>query len=197
MSLPWYWTPLLFVLLLAVPRVIAWCLRSDATGRPLRVPVQRPLFEPDSLAPAHAVLADFWARCGDHPGPCPKAQQAVCDLEQRYGVVLPEDFRAYLLTTAPAADYWDEGDGTWWSPERIRNIPEEYGHVLENPAIAARAERCLFFLDHLAWCWAWAICCEPGPDHGKVALIIGEGFWVADTFSDFVRAYTRDPMSVS
>lgn len=61
------------------------------------------------------------------------------DLEQRYDVVLPEDFRAYLLTAAPAEDHWDEEGGIWWSPARIRTIPKEYARPLENPAIAAWA----------------------------------------------------------
>jgi hypothetical protein len=195
MSLPWYWTPLLLASLMALPGIIAWCL--DGEKRALPTPTCKPSFEPDPLAPAHAVLASFWARSGDHPAPCPKAELAARDLKQRYGVVLPEDFRAYLLTMAPAADYWDEGGGIWWPPERIRNIPEEFRHPLGNPEIAAAAERCLFFVDHLCWCWAWAICCEPGPNHGKIALIGGEDQWVADSFSDFVRSYTRDPMSMS
>ncbi len=159
-------------------------------------PPKPPAFEPDPLAPAHAVLASFWARRGDCPTPYPDAEDAVRDLEQRYGIVLPKDFRTYLLTTAPARDYWDEGDATWWSPERVRNIPDEYEHSLKNGVIAAQAACCLFFADYLIWCWAWAICCAPGEDYGKVALIsVGED-WVADSFGDFAQAYTRDPMSV-
>lgn len=198
MSLPWYWTPLLLLaLLLAVPRVIAWRLNRDGTGRSLPIPVQTPPFESDPLAPAHLVLASFWGRRGDHPAPCPKAERAVRDLEQRYDIVLPEDFRVYLLTTAPAEDYWDDSDGIWGAPENIRSIAEEYVHAVREPRIAARATGCLFFADYCAWFWAWAICCEPGPDYGKIALIGGEDRWVADSFSDFVRSYTRDPMSVS
>jgi hypothetical protein len=52
--------------------------------------------------PAYAVLADFWAHGGDVPAPHGEAEGTVRDLEQRYDVVLPEDFRAYLLTAAPA-----------------------------------------------------------------------------------------------
>lgn len=130
------------------------------------------------------------------PSPFPAAEIAVRDLEQRYGITLPEDFRAYLLNVAPEEEHWDDGDAIWWQPSRIRNIPEEYEHPLGNPAVAARAGGCLFFADYMIWCWAWAICCEAGEDHGKVAVIGAGDRWVADSFTDFVRAYVADPLSV-
>lgn len=189
---PWF-PPLLFLAMV----VMTFFLTTDRKkSRASRAPIP-PAFEPDPLTPAHAVLAGFWAQDGDLPAPYGEAEAALCDLEQRYGVVLPEDFRAYLLTIAPAEDHWDQEDGIWWSPKRIRNIPQEYAHPLENPAIAARAERCLFFIDHLAWCWAWAICCEQGADYGKVAVIGDKERWVAGSFSDFVRTYACDPLSLN
>lgn len=154
MSLPWYWTPLLLASLLVVTQVIARRLNRHTTGRPLPIPVQTPPFEPDPLAPAYLVLASFWARGGDYPAPCPRAEQAVRVIEQRYGIVLPEDFRAYLLSVAPAEDYWDDNDGIWWAPKNIRSIAEEYAYAVRDPGIAARSKGCLFFADYCAWFWA-------------------------------------------
>ena len=58
------------------------------------------------------------------------------------------------------------------------------------------AERCLFFADYMAWCWAWIICCEEGEDHGRVAVIGAGDRRVADSFTDFVKAHIADSMSV-
>ncbi|MBQ1497868.1 MAG: hypothetical protein IIZ38_06105 [Sphingomonas sp.] len=58
------------------------------------------------------------------------------------------------------------------------------------------AERCLFFADYMAWCWAWIICCEEGEDHGRVAVIGAGDRRVADSFTDFVKAHVADSMSV-
>ena len=61
-----------------------------------------------------------------------------------------------------------------------------------------KAGKYLFFADDMAWCWAWAICCDGGEDHGKVALIGGApDHVVARSFSEFVEAYVGDPLSVS
>ncbi|MBN8810126.1 MULTISPECIES: hypothetical protein [unclassified Sphingomonas] len=194
MSLQWPWTSLL-----AVMAVVSWIVVFRfGIGRPAKRPsLKRPLaFEADPLIAAHAMLAGFWAHGGDHPAPHADAETAVLGLERRYGIVLPADFRAYLLYVAPKEDHWDDGDAIWWPPTRIRNIPEEYAHALDNPAVAAKAERCLFFADYMIWFWAWIICCEEGEDYGRIAVIAAGERWVADSFTDFVKAYVADPMSV-
>ena len=110
---------------------------------------------------------------------------------------LPEDFRAYLLESAPREDFWDDGDAIWWNPERINNIPDEYDSEVSDPAIAASAVNCLFFADYMIWCRAWAICCSEGEDRGKVAVVGGSSDrWVADSFTGFIESYVRDPLSV-
>lgn len=48
----------------------------------------------------------------------------------------------------------------------------------------------------MIWCWAWIICCEEGEDYGRIAVIAAGERWVADSFTDFVKAYVADPMSV-
>ena len=90
------------------------------------------------------------------------------------------------------ADY-----GSWWTPARIKNIPDEYEHKISAPDIAAEAKTALFFLDHLMWCWAWAICCGDGPNRGRVFLIGNEDRFVADSFGEFVQRYINRWTSLS
>lgn len=125
------------------------------------------------------------------------AAVSVNDLEYRYGVTLPDDFRRYLLDAALAEDLYDDHETNWWAVHRIRNIPNEYEWSIGNEAIAQEAERFLFFADFLIWSWAWAICCSDGPNRGKVALIGGDPDWfVADSFAQFVELYLKEPASV-
>ncbi|MBB4837965.1 hypothetical protein HNP52_001016 [Sphingomonas kyeonggiensis] len=194
----WPWTSLVICVGVAVAyrAIVLLCgSRSVQTAQPL--PKKRGTFEADPSALPHATLAAFWAYGGDYPVPYPDAEKVVRDLERRHGIVLPDDFRAYLLTTAPKDDQWDGTDMIWWSLSRVRSIPEEYEHSLKNPLIAAKAERYLFFADYCLWFWAWAICCEAGEDYGKVAIIGAGDRWVADSFTDFVKAYVGNPDSVN
>ncbi len=196
MSVPWSLSSLLVVMAIAlVPRIIAVFVEPKVLPR-RSSPKRRDLFAVDPSLPAHETLARYWAYGGDHPKPFPAVETAIHDLEQRYGIVLPADFRTYLLHVAPEEDHWDEGDATWWPLSRIHNIPEEYEHPLKNPVVAAMAGRCLFFADYMIWCWAWVICCEEGDFYGKVAVIGSDDRWVADSFTDFVRKYVADPLSV-
>jgi hypothetical protein len=122
------------------------------------------------------------------------AGQEVEVLERRYSVRLPDDFKAYLLAQAPAQESWDDWAFGWWPVHRIRNIPDEYEHPVDNAAIAAEAPDYLFFADYMIWCWAWAICCSEGINRGKVAVIgAPRDHFVATSFSDFMSRYARDP----
>ena len=147
---------------------------------------------------AHKVLSDWWRLTGDAPTLANVGEATAEDIERRYGISLPEDFRLYLLHAAPREDFWDDGDASWWSPGRLKNIPDEYEYSIDDPRIAAKAQRYLFFADYMIWCWAWAICCEEGEDRGKVALIGGApDRIVASSFTEFLKAYIADPLSVS
>ena len=73
---------------------------------------------------AHTVLSGWWWATGDEPRLANVGETTIQDIERRYGVTLPEDFRLYLLHAAPSDDFWDNGDAIWWSPERLKNIPE-------------------------------------------------------------------------
>lgn len=122
----------------------------------------------------------------------------VARLEERYGIRLPEDFRLYLSTGAPASDAFDDALTLWWAPGRVCSIPDDYKSPVNDPAIAAEAGAYLLFADYMIWCWAWAVCCSEGPNRGRVALIAGspDGF-VADSFAEFVERYLRDPEAMA
>jgi len=129
----------------------------------------------------------------------PASEAKVAALEQRYHLTLPDDFRRYLLTACPEGENeWDTENTIWWPLHRIRNVPEEYEHPIQDERIAAAADKYLFFADYMIWCWAWAICCADGPDRGRVALIGGlPDRIVADNFDEFVDRYIRNWASVS
>jgi len=80
----------------------------------------------------------------------------------------------------------------WWPIARIKNISDEFEYQIGNPEIAKSASKYLFFADYLIWCWAWAICCDPGPHYGKIAVIGDQGKFVADSFEEFVDIVLRD-----
>ena len=147
---------------------------------------------------AHTILLDRWKTAGERVPKAPDGAAKASELEKKYDVSLPNDFRLYVTDCAPAEDIWDETDLTWWMPSRIKNIPDEYEHAITNPQIADRAHTYLFFADYCVWFWAWAICCDDGPDRGKVALVTGrDDRVIAASFTEFVKAYVADPMSVS
>ncbi|KQM76838.1 hypothetical protein ASE70_08760 [Sphingomonas sp. Leaf22] len=141
---------------------------------------------------AWRTLVAWWDRTRSDIPIAGASDEAIEALERRYDIILPPDFRAYLANAVPSCDDIDCEIGTWWPLGRIRNIPEEYPHPVGG-AVRDQGRRTLFFLDYSFWCCAWAICCEPGDDWGKVLLISGGDQIVADSFSDFVAAYTSDP----
>jgi hypothetical protein len=122
----------------------------------------------------------------------PAAEEAVGAVETKYGIQLPPAFRAYLLEACPADDQLDHNCTEWWSLRRIKNIPDEYEHELTNADIAKDAAGFLFFADYMFWCMAWAICCQPGENYGRVAVISGEHRFVANTFAEFIDRYVQD-----
>jgi len=121
----------------------------------------------------------------------------VEELEQRYALSLPADFRRYLIEASPAEDLWDPEDVVWWSVASIKNIPDQYEHGASSAYFGAAAASYLLFADYSVSCWAWAICCSNGPSRGQVALIGGApDRIVAGSFSEFVELYLRDPRLV-
>jgi len=146
---------------------------------------------------AHEALSDWWRATNHHSKPAEDAEATARRLEETYGCALPDDFRAYIIRTAPTDDLWDAGDATWWPAVRIKSIPDEYEGPVGDPVIAAQASTYLVFADYMIWCWAWAICCADGDNRGKVAIIGGSpDRIVADSFSEFVDHYVNAPQMV-
>ncbi|OAN97510.1 hypothetical protein A8B75_03890 [Sphingomonadales bacterium EhC05] len=126
-------------------------------------------------------------------------QTSVENLEKRYSISIPLDFKEYLLKAVPGSgtDLMDNDYFDWWPIDRIKNIPDEYEHEINNPEIAESAPKYLFFADYLIWCWAWAICCDVGPNYGKVVVIDGNDRFVADSFDAFVDMALTDVDALS
>ena len=149
---------------------------------------------------AHLALANRWGTNHSALAPLPDAERRVADLEQRYGISIPEDFRLYLLNTAPSGYYMDDIGTTWWTLAEIKNIPDECSKEAlgdhRNPDIADEEDRYLVFADFLIWCYAWAICCSDGEHRGKIALITGGDRFVADSFAQFVEMELNDDPAI-
>jgi hypothetical protein len=132
--------------------------------------------------------------------PMPDAERRVAELEQRYGISIPEDFRLYLLNAAPSGYYMDEIGTAWWTLADIRNIPDECSEDMlddqRNPAVVAEQKRYLVFADFLIWCYAWAICCSDGEHRGKIALIGAGDPFVAESFAHFVELELNDDPAI-
>ncbi|HEX8644292.1 MAG TPA: hypothetical protein VF702_10315 [Allosphingosinicella sp.] len=125
------------------------------------------------------------------------AQDRAAAIESRYGLRIPGDFRRFLIEAPLAEELTDEAGTSWWPLARIRSLPEEYGHEIASPAIAAEAGAYLFFADYLCWCWAWAVCCSDGPNRRRVALIGGPDDFVAESFLEVAERYLRDPYGMA
>ncbi|MFT4253839.1 MAG: hypothetical protein QM608_15310, partial [Caulobacter sp.] len=54
----------------------------------------------------------------------------------------------------------------------------------------------LLFADTLLWSTAWGICCEEGPDFGRIFLVIDSCRFVADSFTEFVDRYLKDDITL-
>ena len=154
----------------------------------------------DALEPADplARLLAMFAREGAVPSGHGAA--LVVRLEERYALRIPDDFRHYLLHIAPLQDVTDDEITCWFSPDRVRNMPEELVDVntgtyrpSTHPGIAAEENQYLVFADYMIWCWGWAVCCSNGPNRGRVALIGDPDGFVADSFTEFVERYLADP----
>ena len=140
---------------------------------------------------AHLQLQEYWAKSSSSVAASRSSESAVKDLEERYGVKLPDDFRLYLLESSPEPNNLDESCTYWWPLAEIKNIPDEYKHDLHNAEVAVEAASYLFFADYMVWCWAWAICCKPGKNFGHIVQVGTGEIEVARSFSEFVSAYIK------
>jgi hypothetical protein len=143
-------------------------------------------------------LQHYWAATDTPFHVAPPEQLTARQLERKYDVQLPKDFRDYLELSCPTdEETFDEPGTSWWPLARIKSIVEEYEYPVENPEVAECAAKYLFFADFMLWCWAWAIDCSDGKNRGRIAVIGGGDRFVADSFSEFVDKYLEDPRSVA
>ena len=149
------------------------------------------------MTKGHHKLRQWWDETSSNVLTRAVPSSEITQLETRYGISLPEDFKEYLKASCPAGETLDENYTTWWEFHRIQNIPDKYNHQISNPAIEAHKSQYLFFADYLMWCYAWAISCTDDENRGKIALIGGTtDRFVANNFSEFVDLYLSDDQSI-
>lgn len=95
---------------------------------------------------ARLKLQEWWKRTGAGIVTKEVDERRIIELELRYQLVLPNDFRQFLRHSSPVGVAMDNHTVTWWNLQRIRNIPDEYAHELA-PIIAEQAKKYLFFAD--------------------------------------------------
>jgi hypothetical protein len=175
-----------------VRRLFSLLFGAAASSSPASQPTYRRFTEEELREPLEALAT--WIADDEPPPRPPDAADRVERIETRYGIRIPEDFRRYLLEVCTVEERMDDEGTAWWGLDRVCSIPDDYQSEITDPAVAAEANVYLFFADYLIWCWAWAVCCSDGPNRGKVAFIGGmpDGF-VADSFTEFVERYLRDP----
>jgi hypothetical protein len=142
-------------------------------------------------------LADHWARAEAERYTPGHDGDGIAALEIRYGVRLPDEFRAYLSIAAPRHQFMDNETISWWSVRDIKSLAEEcasWEPGWGGDAVEAEQHGYLVFADYLIWCWAWAICCVEGPHYGRIAVIRGSppDTFVADDLSAFIGMALHD-----
>lgn len=126
----------------------------------------------------------------------PSKEIDVIHFEEKYDLKFPSDFRIYLLEACRKKADMDRDLTTWWPLSDLKKLSDEFKYPLKNPEIGKNAEQFVVFADYSIWCWAWAICCKQGKNYGRVALIYGDGEFVARTFSDFIEIYINESIQV-
>jgi hypothetical protein len=146
------------------------------------------------------ALAEHWAQDDNYKPQSLDAELRIEEIEQRYSVKLPDDFKVYLLLASPNEIYMDDIGTQWWSIADIKNVTEECEDILldsSNAEIEAERDQYIIFADFLIWCYAWAICCSAGKNRGKVALIGGSpDHFVADSLRDFLALEIVDSREI-
>ncbi len=163
-------------------REIAESVERDAARR------RESLADP-SLTPSERLL-QWWGEFSPGVG-----DTRLNQLENRYAIRLPDDFRAYLKAAMPAGNEWDAEGTRWWPLGDIKSIHEESKAHSYWEAEAGDDKR-LLFADYLIWCWAWAVDCSDGPNRGRVLLVSDANHYVADSFDDFLDRYMRNDRSI-
>ena len=134
--------------------------------------------------PTYQKLVSHWKTLNYNISYGPTNEVEILTIEKEFGIKLPDDFRKYLLNVCPNphGGEMDDNYASWWSLKRIKS------EGIENPF---RGPDYLIFADHCIWAWAWAICCKEGSDFGRI-IWLGEGQFLANSFSEFVDQYIRE-----
>ena len=145
---------------------------------------------------AYQTLVDFWtiSKFDIKFGPTPLA--GISKLEDKYAIKLPPSFREYLLYACPVGvDQHDPDLTTWWELERVKSLQEEsqghLGYRIKDLEIQTNAASYLVFADYMIWSWAWAICCAPGENYGRILQLYKTEEFVSNSFDGFVQSYIK------
>jgi hypothetical protein len=144
------------------------------------------------------ALAAYWATCGVHPNL--GATEAELDAhEARYGLILPDEMRAYFRAVNGMAEGSDVGPG--WDQDLIRFYPLADCRPLDvewPDSEAADAGSILCFADYSIWCWGYGVRLRGDSDVGAVHVLYNpETVKAADSFGAFLASYLRrdDPVT--
>lgn len=125
-------------------------------------------------------------------------EEKVREFESRNGVMLPLDFREYLLhvdgMVQAGGQDCDPNGFAFWPLARVKSVREEYTkHSTPLPEVPD-ADRYFVFIDYLQWCWAYAIRLGARPSDGGQIIHVGKlnPKVVAGSFTEFVDLYLRD-----
>jgi len=143
--------------------------------------------------PAHQTLTQFWRTIRADIEFGETSLEEIANLEKKYAVKLPHEFREYLRWACPkSVDQSDPELTTWWELDRIKSLEEEYEgskYLKKNPEFLKDASSYIVFVDYLIWSWSWAICCKPGDNYGRIVQLLGPIEFVSNSFEEFVQAY--------
>jgi hypothetical protein len=130
------------------------------------------------------------------------SREAIAAFETKYDVVLPYDFRKYLLLVDGSSDGdMDNGLYRFWPLAEVKPVSEEldesggviYSDRFEYPD-------CFVFADHCINCWLYAVKITKDPAQlapvFRVTASKTVGEQLAPSFLEFMTKYANDPGSI-
>jgi hypothetical protein len=146
-------------------------------------------------------IVQYWSRCGlgSRAGATP---DQVTAFEQKYGVVLPDDFRDYIeMVDGTGPNFLDDDYISFLSLSEIRPVHE----FLDDADGVIYSDRfaypdCFVFADYMLSCWMYAV--EMTADRstsGRVFQVTASdkpGGVEAETFEEFMQRYAADAESI-
>ncbi len=129
--------------------------------------------------------------------------ESLAAFEQKYGVVVPEDFREFLLLSNGTDETLMEYLAFWPVQEmqRVTEVFSEAGYEIldpQNPAHLPHAASYLVFADYLIHSFFYAIALDSAAGVGNVVFVDGTNWYrCARSFSDFIDCYLREAASLA